>query len=601
MVRITRCLGKNWLWFFLVVGLFLLAAVEASSAVPNVLNRSDQAIYKKAFAAVRAKQFATAKQLIKTADDPILRPAVLAQIYIHPNYKSNIGELSVWLKKYYEQGMARNIYRLALIKRPNKKYPLTKPEVPTLPLDAMESEARKKFLAKQTKNGKMDAGEFAISQLERRVYRLRRLVKRKRLTQALALTRQNVTAENKKNNPKLLDRMFAITISGFYFAQRYQQASNLADEASLILKDKAIESSWWGGLAEWQRSRYNKAQKYFLVTSKSVDPFLQSAAFFWQGRALASMHKDDLALQAVANATKNPTTFYGQIGLKYMEPRGKKITEFDIFRANPRPNRRVLARLSQIAVMARGFALLNVDEPELAMLEWQFILNKLKKSYSENLLAVTDDYQLHHTGMRLALHLKRISGRHYGYALFPIVSGGDKDLKPDDAALALGVARQESHFFPYAISRSGAIGMMQMMPTTATMVSRWDDFKDLTQFYNNNKWPSRYDLYNPELNFIMGTRYLASLLRLNDFNGNLIFAVAAYNGGPNNVRKWVKKKKIYGNDPLLFIESIPLRETRLYVSRVLANYWVYNHILDLNHSTLTDIANNRWPKKFVGE
>ncbi len=571
-----------------------------ANAAPLVLNASDQAIYKKAFAAVRNKQFGVAKNLIQTVQNPLLSPAVLAQIYVHPDYKSDITELTRWLEKYKDQGMARYIYQLALIKRGSKKkIVIVEPEKPSLPLDMMDEKAQKDFLAQQNDKG-LDAGEFALSSLERQVVDLRRMVKRDKLFEAVALTRKNVTEENQQNNPALLDRMFAITISSFYFAQRYDNASTLAQEAVEVLKDKAIESAWWGGLAQWQQSNYQEAANLFDLASKSRDLFLQSAAYFWKGRCLATMEKEDLALKEVVNAAKNPTTFYGQIALKYLAP-NNKLNDMAVFGENPTANPRILSRLAQTPVIARGFALLNIDEPELAMLEWQFILDKLNRSYSENLLAVADNYQLQHTGMRLAMHLEKISGRYYGRALFPMIQGGDKNLKPDDAAIALAVARQESHFFPYAISGSGAVGMMQIMPKTATMISRWDGFEDLMHRYNDNKRPSRYDLFDPELNLIMGTRYLASLLKLDDFDGNLIFAVASYNGGPNNVRKWVKNKKIYQKDPLLFIESIPFRETRLYVARVLANYWVYSSMLQLTPSTLTDVVNNRWPIKFIGE
>ena len=498
-------------------------AVAASNTVPTILSASDQAIYKKSFKAVRDKNFALAKQLMMTTENAVLRPAVLAQIYIHPNYKSTIQELASWLQKYKDQGMAQNIYRLALAKRPNKKFVLTEPAAAVLPLDAMDAKSKEKFLADEADDGVIDDTEFALNKLERQVVDLRRLVKREKLFDAVALVHKNATDDNLKNNPDLLDRMYAITISGFYFNQRYSDAAKLADEASDNLKAAAIESSWWGGLAGWQQNNYDKAMEFFDVASKSRDPFLQSAAYFWKGRALATQDKEDLAIRELGNAIKNPTTFYGQIALKYLAQDGK-INNSNILTESPKANPRILYRLAQIPIMVRGFALLNVDEPELAMLEWRFMLDKLNRSYSENLLAVADDYQLHHTGLRLALHLQRISGLYYGRALFPILSNNDKNLKPDDAALSLAVARQESHFFPYAISHSGAIGLMQMMPTTATMVSRWETFQDLTPQYVDNKRPSKYDLFNPELNFVMGTRYLASLLR-DDFDGNLIFAV----------------------------------------------------------------------------
>jgi soluble lytic murein transglycosylase-like protein len=106
-----------------------------------------------------------------------------------------------------------------------------------------------------------------------------------------------------------------------------------------------------------------------------------------------------------------------------------------------------------------------------------------------------------------------------------------------EEALIYAIVKQESCFNETAYSRSGAIGLMQLMPGTATMMKI------------NNPW-------NPEQNIQAGVKYIGEMLSL--FKGNKRLAVAAYNAGPGKVRK-------YNGIP-------PYRETKNYVKKVMAEY-----------------------------
>ena len=68
----------------------------------------------------------------------------------------------------------------------------------------------------------------------------------------------------------------------------------------------------------------------------------------------------------------------------------------------------------------------------------------------------------------------------------------------------------------------------------------------------------------------------------------------AYNGGPGNLNKW-QRKMDYKGDPLLFIESLPSRETRLFIERVLANLWIYRQRLGQPAPSLDGIVSGDWP------
>ena len=75
---------------------------------------------------------------------------------------------------------------------------------------------------------------------------------------------------------------------------------------------------------------------------------------------------------------------------------------------------------------------------------------------------------------------------------------------------------------------------------------------------------------------------------------NLIYLTAAYNGGPGNLKKW-KNNTNYLNDPLLFMESIPSRETRWFIEKVLTKYWIYNDKLEGETNSLEMLAKGKNP------
>ncbi|HBA89039.1 MAG TPA: lytic transglycosylase [Geobacter sp.] len=128
-------------------------------------------------------------------------------------------------------------------------------------------------------------------------------------------------------------------------------------------------------------------------------------------------------------------------------------------------------------------------------------------------------------------------------------------------SLVYAIMRTESNYFPAALSPVGAVGLMQIMPATAESMSKGGSLK----------------LTNPDLNIKLGARHLKDLLSL--YERNLTLAVAAYNAGSGNVKRW---QKGYGDLPQdEFVESIPFRETREYVKKVVSSMEVYQRLYRL--------------------
>ncbi len=130
--------------------------------------------------------------------------------------------------------------------------------------------------------------------------------------------------------------------------------------------------------------------------------------------------------------------------------------------------------------------------------------------------------------------------------------------------LPLAVIRAESAFNPDAVSPTGAVGLMQLMPSTARSLAA------------ERKWPQPKprDLRDPFLNMRYGIAELSRLSRR--FNGNLILTIAGYNADADRVAQWWASRD--GMDDDEFIAAIPFTETRHYVQKVLANLHVYRRL-----------------------
>ena len=151
------------------------------------------------------------------------------------------------------------------------------------------------------------------------------------------------------------------------------------------------------------------------------------------------------------------------------------------------------------------------------------------------------------------------------------ISAGAKQNRLDEAWV-YGIVRQESRFYSEAKSRVGAMGLMQLMPATA----RWIAQKLGVRNFHTS------DATTVDTNTAFGTYYMRHVL---DDLGHPILATAGYNAGPSRAKRWRDAKPLEG---AIYIESIPLGETRDYVKKVMANATTYASILGLKWQSLKD-------------
>ena len=149
-----------------------------------------------------------------------------------------------------------------------------------------------------------------------------------------------------------------------------------------------------------------------------------------------------------------------------------------------------------------------------------------------------------------------------------------------DPALAYAHVRQESDFRMSAVSPAGAVGLMQVRPGTAGDFAR-------------ARGVSLGNLADPVINLEYGQSFIEMMRGKAATRGQLPRIIAAYNAGPVPVDRWnsINDK----GDPLLWIESLPYWETRYYVPAVMRNMWVYEGMVGTPQTTLTAVAQHKWP------
>jgi len=248
-----------------------------------------------------------------------------------------------------------------------------------------------------------------------------------------------------------------------------------------------------------------------------------------------------------------------------------------------------LARLSATVqadpAFRRGDALLNIGLRPEALAEFE----KVKENWGDNALAM---YQLslyfrdHGLGRLSIITAARViflspaadpenAPVFIQRLLYPIFFAGlifaEAEKQEIDPALLLAIMHQESLFEQTAESFAGARGLMQVMPATGDYIAERSDF--VTNFTTDQLWL-------PYLSVKFGAWYISQQLGI--FDGNQFAALAAYNAGPGNVLEWIKTS----DDLDIFVESIPYRESRLYIRNIYVHLAAYRRL----YGTASDVT-----------
>jgi len=549
-----------------------LPAMQVGQVVlPRVLSAEDTERYRTIFALQEKGAWAKADREIKKLSDRVLMGHVLAQRYLHPTkYRSKYKELKTWLAQYSDHHYAKQLYKLALKRRPaNFKYP-AKPKLgrglyqASTSSDAVDKPKRKHLNRDQ----------------RRRVARLKITIKSHlRKGHTLAVKKLIQTAEVKKLfDAYNMDWAYGRLAKGYFMAGRDQWAVEWAEKAAKRSGKYQSSLHWIAGLAQWRLGQLDKAAEHFELSAKyDTAPWSHSASAFWAARAHLISRRPERVMALLEQAAEHPRTFYGMLASKLLG-RDPKFN-WDM----PTMDGSEVQALVQHDGGRRALALLQVGENVLAEKEMRQTARLAPRELSRGMLAIAAHTGMAELTMRLDAMLYPAGGGFDG-ASYPLPSWEPEDGFKVDRALIYALVRQESRFNPKAKSGVGARGLMQLMPGTASFVAR-----DRTL-----RWNKRSQLFDPEFNLKLGQKYISILLDDKKIEGDLFLMAAAWNGGPGNLNKW-RRNIDDMNDALFFIESLPSRETRIFIERVLTNLWIYRDRLGQDTPSLDAVASGAWP------
>jgi soluble lytic murein transglycosylase len=347
------------------------------------------------------------------------------------------------------------------------------------------------------------------------------------------------------------------------------------DSATLILfNDTPYAGTWQRAVAAWRIGNKKEAAQLFSAIAlkhNELSSWQESAAAYWAYRAHNANGNKDAASRYLIKAAANPRSFYGIIASRELKRPLKLdaalpvIAEADVLEMiGEQPVRRTLA-LSQIG------------QSILAERELRVVFPQASDAEKWRLLALAGQLKLASVQIAMARQLDD-GKRTLDFAAYPTPDWEPQEGFTVEPTLIYAMMRQESAFQAGAVSTGGAMGLMQLMPKTVSMMEKQIGKKD--------------NAHEPEHNIALGQSYIRHLLDNELVEGNLIYMLTAYNAGPGRLQDW---KQQAGNDPLLFVESIPFAETRAYVMQVMTNYWIYAELSGQPSPSVATLAASRWP------
>ena len=284
---------------------------------------------------------------------------------------------------------------------------------------------------------------------------------------------------------------------------------------------------------------------------------------YWLGRANGQLG-NQAAAEARYQQAAQDRSFYGFAAAEKIRQPYQLNNERNHFDEASRQ------RIAQLPAVQRTEALLRIGEDGLANSEWLHAVQSGSPQQARALADYAAQQQWHARLVQTtiagelwdALDWRFPQAYHDSFQHWGRLTGVDPYL-------LMAITRRESAYNPNALSPAGARGLMQLMPGTASQVSREIGISD----------PGPYGVLDPELNIRLGSTYLRD--KLQRYQGNRLAAAAAYNAGPGRVDQWLGDG-VEAFD--LFVESIPFRETRDYVQAVLSYRVIFESLANGGNS-----------------
>ena len=572
----------KYLKWFLILSLsfFLRSSYSfAENLKTNLLSMSDVKVYKQAFKlqsnqikSRNSKIWIKIEKLKKKIDDRVLIGTLNADKYLHPTgWRSSYKELKEWLSNYNDHPDAYKIYRIALKRKPKKSKSPKKPSgnflngygnitrdliKPTFPL------AKSKY--------KRDA--FIIS------IKVRRAIRRKNLKYVENLLSAKKTKQ--KLSSQELAQLRAELAHAYFIFKNDKQSLRQARISISLSGHKNALAFWSGGLASWRLGNLKQSKWFYnnLSDLKKGPESILSAGSFWSAKIAYHMGEYRNINKYLFSAIKYDRTFYSTLSkaaLGYKDNYDFKLKNI---------SKPFISKLKSLKAGRRILALIQISEYHKASREFRkIIFNFSEREYPE-IISFASQNNMPGFAFRLSAILRNDYNKILLGGLYPVPNWDFSSLPIKDKSLLYSISRQESGFNPRAKSYANALGLMQVLPSTASFIMK------------DRAYRKKELLYDEEKNVYVASKYIQFLLNLNIVKKDVSKMLASYNAGPGNFSKWSKnfyKKEI---DPVFMIETLPARQTRNYIKLVLTNLWIYKIRLKEKPDLLFKLASGSIPK-----
>ena len=330
------------------------------------------------------------------------------------------------------------------------------------------------------------------------------------------------------------------------------------------LRDDYTSLMWLGGTkALWNLNDGKAAAPLFYRYGAAArTPQTRSKGFYWAGRASQDAGDMAEATRYWEMAAAYPDRFYGMLALEKL---GRPVPALD---QQPdveiTPEQRATFNAQPLTKAVRE---VSRGVPWRTGIRFFRAISDQAETPAEHLLVAE---LARETGRRdLAVNLAEAAQAH-GLEGFTVIGHPTlQNPQGTDWTMVHAITRQESQFAQNAISHAGARGLMQLMPATAR-----EQAGKLSMTYMRSNL-----IDSPSYNIRLGDAYFARMLAY--YDGAYPLAIAAYNAGPGNVNKWLRRNgdpRTNGKDWLTWMEQIPIFETKNYVQRVIENAAVYEQL-----------------------
>ncbi|HEU0163217.1 MAG TPA: lytic transglycosylase domain-containing protein [Rhizomicrobium sp.] len=534
-------------------------APPSLSIAPHILSPGDVALYRQIMTAERAGRRTQASALAAQLSDPVLLPYAQALRFLSGS--GNAADLADWLRENRETAIADRVYRQAVrlntrtVRRGKKRIKVA--VVTNIPAPAGVGSRTGGYEDQEQPEPTpfSDAGKQVMPSIFT-------AIRAGQPDQARALM----------DGARAALPPVDVAILTHRIAASYRAESRDADAYALAItvSDPAVPQLLWdAGFAAYRMGHWPEAIRLLekLAETPTAQNNLRAQGALWAARAHMQAGDPHKVVTLLDFAAGKQPSFYGILAERILGMDTQ--TGF----ADAILNQGDFNDLMAVPAARRAVALWQIGESE-------FVGPELNRAFVNNnerldpaMAALARGIGVPNVELRAA---EKSAARGIVLtSLFPVPPYSPDGGYRIDSSLVLAFARIESRFQVSATSPVGARGLMQIMPGTARHLGVNPD-----------------SLSNPSASLAAGQRYIEMLL--NQLDGSLLELGGAYNAGPGAVSRW-RSTKAGGDDPLLFVESIPVAETRSYVKRLMLYHWHYRRRFGQEARSLEEAARGQWP------